>query len=137
MSACSQFGRRPKTIAGSTENWLPSQFSITEFGRRPNSVFVWTEDVAGRAIGTDSAAGLEVAERQRHSPVRVEAADVVARFDPAQLPKSAAADPRRLDRGRHGLEIGHALRQGHNERITSEGRQASTHAEGTATIERY
>jgi hypothetical protein len=29
------------------------------------------------------------------------------------------------------------LRQGHYERITSEGRQASTHAKGTATIERY
>lgn len=119
------------------ENWLPSQFSITEFDRRPNSVFVWTEDMAGRAVGADCAGRLDVAERQRHSPVRVEAADVVARFDPAQLPKSAAADPRRLKRGRYGLEIGHALRQGHYERITSEGRQASTHDEGTATIERY
>jgi hypothetical protein len=124
-------------MARSTKNWLPSQFFTTEFGRRANSVFVWTEDVAGRAVGADSAARLEVAERQRYAPVRVEAADVVARFDPAQLPKSAAADARGLKRGRHGLEIDYALRQSHVERITSEARQASTHEDGTAIIERY
>jgi hypothetical protein len=80
---------------------------------RVSSLFVRPEYVAGGAAEADPEAGFDVAEGQGHTPVGVEATDLIAGIrvwrDPAQAAKRAATYS---SRGRHGgrLIVGDTLR---------------------------
>jgi hypothetical protein len=67
----------PQTESPHSEKNRPKADSSGLNSASPNSVFVGAEEVVGRAGGADVQAGLEVADRQRHSSIGVQATHLI------------------------------------------------------------
>jgi hypothetical protein len=106
---------RRLTVSLGKPVYVPARFRTRAV--LPSSGLVRPEDVIGGARAAHRGARFEVAERQRESPIRVEARHFVnaaARIvDPTQAPKSAAPVSRRRMRSGYGRWFRDRLWQGH------------------------